>query len=210
MDQNGVRSPSFFDTKGFKAISVGRRLRELRVEKGFSIKSLAEKSGLAVNTLSLIENQKSSPSVNTLEQLAIALEIPLSLFFEPIEKEKQLIFTRASQRRKTVIHGVHVEDCGLNLQGQVLQPLVVTIPAGQESGSMQIVHTGHEFIYCLSGEIIYTVDNKPHKIKQGDSLLFEAHLPHRCKNTSSSSAVYLLIMMPGDKNEIPGELHFPE
>ncbi len=55
-------------------VNVGRALRALCVQRGLSIRVLAEKSGLAVNTLSLIQNNKTSPSVSTLQQLASALE----------------------------------------------------------------------------------------------------------------------------------------
>ncbi|NLF52736.1 MAG: helix-turn-helix transcriptional regulator, partial [Leptolinea sp.] len=40
---------------------VGRRLRSIRLNKGFSLKALSERSGLNINTLSLIENGKTSP-----------------------------------------------------------------------------------------------------------------------------------------------------
>ena len=55
-------------------IDVGSRLRMLRAGASLSIRALAEMSGLNVNTLSLIENGKTSPSVSTLQQLAGALE----------------------------------------------------------------------------------------------------------------------------------------
>ena len=63
-------------------ISVGSRLRELRNERSLSIRALAERSGLNVNTFSLIENGKTSPSVSTLQQIAAALEVPITAFFE--------------------------------------------------------------------------------------------------------------------------------
>jgi DNA-binding XRE family transcriptional regulator len=59
-------------------VNVGRGLRTLRTGRGLSIRALAEKSGLNVNTLSLIENGKTSPSVHTLQQLAQALEMPIN------------------------------------------------------------------------------------------------------------------------------------
>ena len=65
-------------------IDVGHRLREFRATRGLSLRALAEQSGLNVNTLSLIENQRTSPSVSTLQQLAQTLQVPLSAFFETI------------------------------------------------------------------------------------------------------------------------------
>src|SRR3990172_6944514 len=66
---------------GEAAIDVGARLRILRAVAGLSIRTLAFKSGLNVNTLSLIENGKTSPSVSTLQQLAGALGVPVTEFF---------------------------------------------------------------------------------------------------------------------------------
>ena len=62
-------------------VNVGRHLRELRLERGLSIRTLAAQSGLNVNTLSSIENNKISPSVSTLQQVATALKLPLMLYF---------------------------------------------------------------------------------------------------------------------------------
>lgn len=57
-------------------------MRELRTERGLSIRALAEASGLAVNTLSLIENGRISPSVSTLYRAASALGVVITAFFE--------------------------------------------------------------------------------------------------------------------------------
>jgi len=200
---------SFFDPGGFKPVSVGQRLREYRIERGFSIKELAEKSGLAVNTLSLIENQKSSPSVKTLVQLAKALEIPLANLFEPLHSSQHFILSKKGHRRSMCQDGITVEDCGFELEKQSMQPCIVTMPVGKDSGASPVVHTGYEFIFCLSGEIDYFVQDNKHTLKEGDSLLFEARFPHRWVNPGSEPAVYLLIMVPSDKEDIPCEVHFP-
>jgi len=200
---------SFFDPGGFKPVSVGQRLREYRMERGFSIRELAEKSGLAVNTLSLIENKKSSPSVNTLVQLAKALEIQLANLFEPLHSSQKFILSKKGHRRSMCQDGIRIEDCGFELEKQPLQPCVVTMPVGKDNGPSPVVHTGYEFIFCLSGEIDYFVQDKRHNLKEGDSLLFKARSPHRWVNSGSEPAVYLLIMVPNDKEDIPCEVHFP-
>jgi transcriptional regulator with XRE-family HTH domain len=201
-------SNSFFDPSGFEPVSVGQRLREIRLEKGFSIRALAEASGLAVNTLSLIENQKSSPSVNTLEQLAEALAIPLASLFEPISSTYAVVPTIQGRRRKMVVDGIRVEDLGLQLRGQPFQPFIVTLPPGKGSGNQPIVHTGYELVYCLSGRIDYVVDGQHYPVSAGDSLLFEAHLAHHWENCGKTPAVYLLLMVPEDSRDAPGRVHF--
>src|SRR5512133_4260955 len=78
--------------------SLGNRLRELRRQQGLSLRALAEKSGLSANTLSLIENGKTSPSVATLQQIAIALNIPITSFFEIKVNREPVIFSKHDQR----------------------------------------------------------------------------------------------------------------
>lgn len=199
---------TIFDQDGYRPVTVGKRLRELRTGSGYSIKSLAEKSGLAVNTLSLIENEKTSPSVNTLEQLARALEIPLTRFFELAKAEPQVISTKPGQRREMVFRGMRIEDCGLGLEGQPMQPLVVTLPSQEEEICEARLHAGHEFVYCLSGQVDYFIDEQKYSLREGNSLILDASLPHRWINPYQEPAVYLLVMVPGDAGDLSGEIHF--
>lgn len=208
MNDPCFENKSIFDRDGFKPVSVGKRLRELRTSSGYSIKALAEKSRLSVNTLSLIENEKTSPSVSTLEQLAMALKIPLSCFFEPGGEKPHIIKTRPGQRRHMMLEGIRIEDCGLGLEGQPMQPLMITLPPDMEKTSESTLHGGHEFVYCLSGKVDYYVENKKYVLHEGDSLVLESVLPHRWFNPYQEPAVYLLIMIPGDAGDLSGELHF--
>ena len=189
-------------------ILVGRKLKELRHKLGFSLRSLAERSGLNVNTLSLIENGKSSPSVSTLQQLALALNVPISSFFESEPVEKRVVYTRVNQRPQASFGGMQMQNLGKDLVESVMQPFVVLLSPGCGSGERMIVHTGHEFIYCLNGSIRYQIDQEIYQLEQGDSLIFESHLPHCWVNNSGDTAQILLILFPSDEREEPGGRHF--
>ena len=187
---------------------VGKRLNILRQERGLSIRTLAAKSGLAVNTLSLIENGKTSPSVSTLHQLAIALQIPITRFFDPpVEKEK-VLFSRPDERRKLQFNNTTLEDLGTCLPNWAVQPMLVTLKPGAGSGDHDIVHTGYEFAYCLEGTIHYQVQDDTYELCTGCSLLFEAHLPHQWTNISDVDARLLLIVYAASEFEKPAERHF--
>lgn len=189
-------------------VLVGRRLRELRTRQGFSLRSLADRSGLNVNTLSSVENGKSSPSVSTLQQLALALEVPISAFFESEPVEKHVVFTQAEQRPQATFGSTQMQNLGKDLAGSVVQPFVVTLKPGKGSGDQMIVHTGHEFVYCLSGLIHYRIELDEYFLKAGDSLIFEAHLPHCWENKGEDAAQILLILYPSDEREELGGRHF--
>lgn len=188
-------------------INVGRCLRELREQRGLSIRTLAEKSGLAVNTLSLIEHGKTSPSCGTLQQLAAALEMPITAFFETSTSRCGVSYIRAGQRpRAAFTHGA-LEDLGAGLTDRVVEPFVVILEPSTGSGSHPIVHTGYEFVFCLKGCIVYTIEERSYVLEPGDSLLFESHLPHCWQNAAAQPSEAILVLCPSDRYERPIRRH---
>ncbi len=198
--------PAPLSTDG--AIDVGQRLRVIRAERGLSIKALAELSHLNVNTLSLIENRRTSPSVSTLQQLAQSLQIPITTFFETDHGQKKVVYQKSGKRpHATFAHGT-MEDLATGMSRFGAEPIIVTLEPNADSGRMPIVHTGREFVYCLEGQIAYTIDTETYLLDPGDSLLFEAYLPHHWKNFKKISARILLVLCPMDERENPSERHF--
>jgi len=191
-------------------INVGQRLRELRVERHLSKRALAEKSGLAVNTLSLIESGKTSPSVSTLQQIAAALQVPITAFFEADTPETSIVFTRADQRSHAKFAHATLEDLGAGVASHSVEPFIVTLEPNSSSGVQPIVHTGCEFVYCLSGHILYAIEDHSFLLAPGDSLLFESHLPHRWQNVHTEPAQMILVLYPIDTLDHPAHRHFAQ
>jgi transcriptional regulator with XRE-family HTH domain len=190
-------------------IDIGRNLRTLRTEQGLSIRALADLSGLNANTLSLIENNKTSPSVSTLQQLAGALNLPVVAFFETNAPKNNVSYQQAGQRLQALFAHGALADLSAGLTFQAGQIFLVTLEPGADSGATPIVHTGHEFVYCLEGSLEYTIEGQQYTLNLGDSLLFEARLPHRWLNLSSTlKALFLMILCPADERDHPTEQHF--
>jgi len=189
-------------------IEVGQRLRELRTARGLSLRALAEKSSLNVNTLSLIENQRTSPSVSTLQQLAQTLQVPISTFFETNHGDKLVVHQKTGTRPHIAFTHGSIEDLGTGMNRFGAEPLIVTLAPKADSGKTPIVHTGREFVYCLEGHIAYSVDTETYLLEPGDSLLFEAYLPHHWKNLDAGPSRNLLVLCPMDEHDNPTERHF--
>lgn len=177
-------------------LDVGRRLRTLREARRLTMRALAETSGLAVNTLSLIEHGKTSPSVSTLQQLAMALQVPISAFFEPELPRSRIVFRKANQHHTVPFSHGSLADLGAGMAQRSLDPILITLDPGAGSGSQAIVHPGQEFVFGLVGQITYTVLDQTYLIQPGDSLLFAATLPHQWENGSDQPARALLVLCP--------------
>ena len=208
--RRGLTPSTISDPTDVPQINVGKSLRDLREERDLTIRTLSEMSGLNVNTLSLIENGKSSPSVNTLQRLALALDVPIVAFFEHGKPQNNVTHLKAENRpTANFTHGT-VEDLGMGIKGCPFEAMVVEVTPHAGSGDTPIVHTGFELVFCLQGEIIYQVADQQFVLESGDSLFFEAHLPHRWDNVMRNPARAILVMCPADERDRPAERHFLE
>lgn len=173
---------------------VGARIREYRQQRGLSLRALAELCSLSPNTISLVERGLTSPSVSTLQQLATALGVPITSFFsEPVERV-QVLVTRGDERIRSGSASVVLESLGYGLREQACDPFIVTLKPGASSGPKLMIHTGHELIMCIRGELEYEIGGQLYRLKSGDSLLFHADQPHRWRNLGGDEAEFLLIM----------------
>jgi len=187
--------------------SLGARIRQIRDERGLSQRELSQRSGISPNAISLIERDENSPSVSTLQSLASALNVRMSFFFDQDEPLK-VLHIKASMRPAITSHGVKIEAMGSELRRQEIEPFVISLDPHSEIGERQVVHTGHEFVYCLKGRIEYIIDGEAYHLEEGDFLMFEAHLPHIWRNHTDTDAQFLLVLQtPGESDE-PVERHF--
>lgn len=189
--------------------TIGSRLRDLRTERKLSQRSLAELAGISQNSISLIEREEISPSVATLQALATALEVRMSFFFEET-KEYDVLHVKAGQRPALESQGVTIESIGGRLHGQEMEPFLVHLAPHTSSGDRQVIHSGHEIVYCLEGEFEYYIDGKSYFLKPGDFLLFEAHLPHLWRNPHSEPANFLLMLQTPGAMLDPVKRHFAD
>jgi transcriptional regulator with XRE-family HTH domain len=189
-------------------LNVGQRLREFRTDRNLSIRELSRESGLNVNTLSMIENGKASPSLETLQQLSLALDTPIAAFFEDRRPRDQIMYYRSGKRPTVAFsHGI-LEELGSSSSCHGVVTALVTINPLSNSGDHYIVHTGHETVYCLEGCLTYTIDGQDYQLEPGDSLFFEAHIPHRWQNFGRNPVRSMLVLIPSDEQDRPTERHF--
>jgi transcriptional regulator with XRE-family HTH domain len=166
----------------------------MREVRHLSLRALARACGLSVNTIGLIERGKTSPSVSTLQALATALNVPITTFFEDHQPSVSVLFTPAYRRPQIALPDGVLEQLGQGLPEQCFQPLILRLEVGGGSGPDPILHAGHEFVLCLSGCLSYEVGGAEYVMAQGDSLLFESHLPHRWRNAGAEVAEALLVL----------------
>lgn len=196
--------------KNAVSVNVGTRLRELREDRQMSIRGLARISNLSANALSMIERGKTSPSVSTLYKLADALGLPITTFFgEEIEREA-IVYLKADERTRVPFQRGMWEGLGGEHFVGRMEPFVLTLESGANSGPHAMVHTGHEFIICLRGQLEYQIENEFYILDPGDSLMFSARLRHRWRNASGNVTNVLILLSGFAEGEQPSAMHMAQ
>jgi transcriptional regulator with XRE-family HTH domain len=190
------------------SVNIGERLRELREMRNISMRALAARSGLSANALSMIERGRASPSVSTLYKLADALGISITSFFGSDSQRKQVVYLKANERtRMSFTRGVFEGLGGEQFLGRV-EPFLLTLESNANSGPRTMTHTGHEFVFCLRGELEYQVERQIYQLSAGDSLLFAAQLKHRWKNVGGNVVTALIIISGFEEGEQLHAMHW--
>lgn len=187
-------------------IHVGARVRSLRTERGMTIRALAESCQLSTNTLSLIENEKTYPNVQTLQLLARGLQVHISTFFICEEPEQSIVYQKQGKRSITRFTNGELENLGDGLPRLGAEPILVTLEHSPNIPE-DIVHAGREFVYCLDGKVACVINSKNYELATGDSLLFDASIPHHWENIREISSKLLVLFCAMEKQDRSMEKH---
>jgi transcriptional regulator with XRE-family HTH domain len=158
--------------------------------------------------LSLIENGKTSPSVNTLQHLAQSLDVPITAFFEEKRQKRRVVYQKSGERKQINFAQGQMEQLSAGFPGMGSEPFITKLELGANSGDDPITYGGRQFIYCLEGHITYFIEDEVYPLAPGDSLIFDAYTPHTWRNTASTVSRALLVLCPENSYESPPERYF--
>jgi transcriptional regulator with XRE-family HTH domain len=173
--------------------------RALRRRAGLTLQELSERSGLAVSTLSKIENGQLSPTFETLLRLADGLGVDVAELFSTESAtdtaSARRSITRRGQGRLHVTQQYRYEMYCTDLFRKEFTPLVTTITARSiEEFQPLSRHEGEEFVYVLSGEIeLHTEHYQPTRLRVGDGCYFDSSMGHACISVSKKDAEILWV-----------------
>ena len=188
-------------------MDVGSRLRDLRQERGKSMRALARSSGLSTNALSMIERGRTSPSVSTLYKLSEALEVPITAFFRLELPRQAIVFRKADQHSRVEFPRGRWEGLGGEAFLGRVEPFMLNLEPGATSGPHGLLHSGHEFVLLIEGHLEYEVEGQRFIFEPGDSLLFASRLRHRWRNPAKTPSRVLIVLSGFEQEEHPSEYH---
>jgi len=178
--------------------NIGPRMRKIRKEKGLTLVEIAKKTGVAQATLSRIETGTMSGTVESHESIAEALGIGLAELYTGVDKRYDQITHAKESDRKVTRHSKNVQIELLTSESakKKITPLLITILAGQQTAREHHERGVEKFLYPLEGEIKVKVEREEYPLKMGETLYFDASLPHQITNEKQKTARILVAVSP--------------
>lgn len=175
---------------------IGSNLKRLRLRRHLSTRELANRSGISHSTISLIERDKISPTIDTLQAILDALGSRLSEFLSGIREGGSSPFYRARDLPEIGNPAnISYKIIGLDHAYRSIQFLNETYAVDADSGEM-LTHVAQEAGYVMSGQIEVTVGQATRVLEKGDGYYFDSREFHRFRNVGSTKAEIISAISP--------------
>jgi transcriptional regulator with XRE-family HTH domain len=169
-------------------LMVGRQIRRWRTERGLTLARVAERSGLNVGYLSQIENDKASPSLGVLGQIADALDVSAAWFLMDDVPPPRVV--RAGERPVTTTDGGRVE----HVDGRTSRDVsILEVTAAQGSRVGAHAHPGDEHHIVLRGRMRLTQGEHSVEVGPGDYVRWDGSIPHDGEVLGDEDASMLIV-----------------
>ena len=180
--------------------AVGVRVRALRDAMGLSLRDLAERSGVSAPMLSQVERGETSPTLAVAAKIAAGLELTLSQLLR-LDEGQHVTVIRAGDRRRSDRGGHRIEELTPPLPGQRADVSLHSLDPGASTGGREDppMHEpgSRETAVVLSGTLALTVDGTRYQLRGGDSVTFDADLPHNFENDGEGRTRFLAVIAAG-------------
>lgn len=180
--------------------ALGERVQTLRIDRGLTLRELADRSDVSVSMLSSVERGEKAPTVVVLDRVAAGLDVSLASLVAADEAARIIVRRAADQDRLDEPGGWQRTILSPVVPGVNFEWIRSTLPPGCDAGTFPVYAPGsHEFVAVQSGTLALTIGERELSLSAGDSVYFAADAPHGYANRGQTRCIYhvaALIMRP--------------
>lgn len=172
-------------------LNIGAAVRGRRKSLEMTLKDVADRTGLSVGFLSQVERNITSPSLSSLVAIADVIDVSVDFFLSAPKPEDMV--SRREQREFFELDGLPVKYARVSneLPEGKLHAVMDLIPPGFVSEVT--THVGEDFLYVVSGRIWMNLGDERYELEEGDTIHFQASIPHQWGNDSEQDSLCLSV-----------------
>jgi quercetin dioxygenase-like cupin family protein len=172
---------------------VSEIVRALREARSYSVRTLAAAAGFSPSFISQIENGQASPSIASLEKIALALGVTLVEFFGGTETPAfSVVRSMGRVRLQSGWSKADIESLSGDSASR-LESLLITLRRGGASGKDQHIQSREQFVFVVTGEIVLWLGEDRHELHSGDAATIPAQRAYRWVNESANPVQILTV-----------------
>jgi transcriptional regulator with XRE-family HTH domain len=164
------------------SIDVGTHLKAVRQMYGLSQRELAKRAGVTNGLISLIEQNRVSPSVSSLKKVLDGIPMALADFFTLDLGGKPQVFFPREELANIGTDSVELRLVGGRLAKRNMSILHERYAPNADTGEEMLTHAGEEGGVVVRGKIELTVGGETRILSAGDAYYFKSSVPHRFRN----------------------------
>jgi transcriptional regulator with XRE-family HTH domain len=164
------------------SLDVGAHLKAVRQMYGLSQRELAKRAGVTNGLISLIEQNRVSPSVSSLKKVLDGIPMALADFFTLDVSAKPQVFFPRAELTDIGTGTVELKLVGMRLAKRSMSILHERYAPDADTGEEMLTHAGEEGGVVVKGRIELTVGGESRILGPGDAYYFKSTLPHRFRN----------------------------
>ena len=180
-------------------MTLGRKLRELRQQKDWSLAELSKRSGVALSSLSRIETGRMTGTLESHIQVARAMGVRLAELYaglDPLGGPLLEVHRKGEPGEKVQAGKASLTPLtGASLQKRMLG-VILTLAPRQTTRRDRGPAGGEEFLYVLKGTLDLVVGQEKSRLGPGDSAYYQTSLPHQLTNPGATAAQALRVSSP--------------
>ncbi len=166
-------------------LDVGAHLRAVRNLYGLSQRELAKRAGVTNGLISLIEQNRVSPSVSSLKKVLDGIPMSLAEFFTLDLSASPQVFFGREELTDLGDRAVSLRLVAARRPNRAMSLMHERYAAGADTGADMLRHDGEEGGVVVSGQIELTVGAETRVLRPGDAYYFSSAVPHRFRNTGT-------------------------
>lgn len=174
---------------------IGKKLREIRNQKGWSLQMLAEQTSVSKPMLGQIERGETNPTVGTLWKIADGLGVAFTSFIEEEREAANVVRGRDIQALESRNSHFKVKPVFMKEKKAPLEAYLIEMEIGCNYPSRAHQNGVEEYVFVQDGSICIEVEQEKHELHAQDAIRFTADKPHRYVNIGSTEAVFTMVIL---------------
>jgi len=178
---------------------VGEIVHKLRKSRKMTLLELSNESGVALATLSRMENGKMTGTLESHMRICKALEINLPDLYRDLAASKKAVELRPGTPRADIFardNKAVSEILASNFMNKKMMPVLIKIGKSGRTHGEETRSGVERFVYVLEGKVEAVIGENKYSMVKGDTLYFESSLPHHFRNTGPGEARLLSVTTP--------------